>query len=135
MQMDQFKTNSNVFYRRKHFFNTGFGATTSIMDLDVYAIIMSFLVLTLPLVHSSCIKNTFIEIDLNKNTVGGIYGPTSLPVRLDQCEKVCRVLTNCMGINMEWTDKTAGYGYCEAFDALTSGNNRQSDPSFTLYGM
>ena len=38
------------------------------------------------------------------------------PATVYQCERMCRMYSECYGFNMQWSDNTQTTGFCEALD-------------------
>ncbi|KAK2140520.1 hypothetical protein LSH36_1327g00015 [Paralvinella palmiformis] len=59
---------------------------------------------------------------------------TFADLRLDQCERICRLYTECHIFNMKWTDDNRVSGICRLLDGKEENpRNIIEDPSFSYF--
>jgi len=83
-------------------------------------------------VHSSCHLSVFIphhQVRYHGSVIQTFDG-----LRVDQCERICKLYTECHIFNMKWTDDNRASGICQLLE-VTNENPRNviEDSSFSYF--
>ena len=84
---------------------------------------------------TACHKALFSPVPESRHP-GRVIQKTVDPVTVTQCQRLCRMYSECYGCNMQWSDDV--YGYCEVLDVSnrtaynTPGYLNQA--GYTYYG-